>query len=277
MSTITVTVGDITLYGDAGHELTLVSLSGFDDLPSAKTEQDAWPRADGNAIPGTTYYDGRTITVNGYYATSTVEDTDRMMRRLRGMAGRLVPVTVQKGNGTALSCDAELRSMTVDEYRYRGKAAFQIGLLAPSPYLYGPLRSQTVGVPTDGEGILDPLTDPLTEGEVGESGRVAITGSGCAPTHLVVQIKGGLSEGVRIHCVETGEAIEFHRQINPDETMVFDFDNERVLFQNQSDLSMFLTEENWFRPSGDATIQFTPLGVQSGEPTMTVEWKEAWR
>ena len=126
-------------------------------------------------------------------------------------------------------------------------------------------------------GILDPLTDPLTEGEVGDSGRVAITGSGFAPTHLVVKIRGGLSEGVRIHCIETGEAVEFHRQINHDETMVFDFDDERVLFQNQSDLSMFLTGENWFRPSGDATIQFTPLGVQSGEPTMTVEWKEAWR
>ena len=277
MSTITVTVGDITLYGDAGHEFTLVSMSGFDDLPSAKTEQDAWARADGNAIPGTTYYDGRTITVNGYYATSTVEDTDEMMRRLRGMAGRLVPVTVQKGAGIALSCDAELRSMTVDEYRYRGKAAFQIGLLAPSPYLYGPLRSQTVGVPTDGEGITDPLLDPLSEGEVGNPGRVAITGSGFAPTHLVVKISGGLSEGVRIHCIETGEAVEFHRQINADETMVFDFDNERVLFQNQSDLTMFLTEENWFRPSGDATIQFTPLGVQSGIPSMTVEWKEAWR
>lgn len=277
MSTITVTVGDITLYGDAGHEFTLVSMSGFDDLPSAKTEQDSWARADGNAVPGTTYYDGRTITINGYYSTGTVEATDEMMRRLRGMAGRLVPVTVQKGAGIVLSCDAELRSMTVDEYQYRGKAAFQIGLLAPSPYLYGPLRSQTVGVPTDGEGILDPLTDPLTEGEVGNPGRVAITGSGFAPTHLVVKIRGGLSEGVRIHYVETGEAVEFHRQINPDETMVFDFDNERVLFQNQSDLSMFLTEENWFRPSGDATIQFTPLGVQSGEPSMTVEWKEAWR
>lgn len=277
MSTITVTVGDITLYGDAGHEFTLVSMSGFDDLPSAKTEHDSWARADGNAIPGTTYYDGRTITVNGYYSTRTVEDTDEMMRRLRGMAGHLVTVTVQKGAGVALSCDAELRSMTVDEYRYRGKAAFQIGLLAPSPYLYGPLRSQTVGVPTDGTGITDPLLDPLSEGEVGNPGRVAITGSSFAPTHLVVKIHGGLSEGVRIHCIETGEAIEFHRQINPDETMVFDFDDERVLFQNQSDLSMFLTEENWFRPSGDATIQFTPLGVQSGTPTMTVEWKEAWR
>lgn len=277
MSTITVTVGDITLYGDAGHEFTLVSTSGFDDLPSAKTEQDAWARADGNAVPGMTYYDGRTITINGYYSTGTVEATDVMMRRLRGMAGRLVTVSVRKGAGEALSCDAELRSLTVDEYRYRGKAAFQIGLLAPSPYLYGPLLSRTVGVPTDGKGILDPLADPLTEGEVGNPGRVAITGSGFAPTHLVVKIRGGLSEGVRIHCVETGEAVEFHRQINPDETMVFDFDNERVLFQNQSDLSMFLTEENWFRPSGDATIQFTPLGVQSGKPSMTVEWKEAWR
>lgn len=277
MSTITVTVGDITLHGDAGYDFTLTSISGFDDLPSAKTEQDAWPRADGNAMPGTTYYDGRTITVEGYYATSSVEDTDLMMRRLRGMAGRLVTVTVQKGNATALHCDAEVRSMTVDEYRYRGKAAFQIGLLAPSPYLLAPLRSATTGVPTDGVGILDPLTDPLTEGEVGNPGRVNITGSGYAPTHLVVKVSGGLSEGVRIHCVETGEAVEFHRQINPDETMVFDFDDERVLFQNQSDLSMFLTEENWFRPTGDCTIQFTPLGVQSGTPTMTVEWNEAWR
>lgn len=159
MSTITVTVGDITLHGDAGYDFTLTSLSGFDDLPSAKTEQDAWPRADGNAMPGTTYYDGRTITVEGYYATSSVEDTDLMMRRLRGMAGRLVTVTVQKGNATALHCDAEVRSMTVDEYRYRGKAAFQIGLLSPSPYLLAPLRSATTGVPTDGIGILDPLTD----------------------------------------------------------------------------------------------------------------------
>jgi hypothetical protein len=277
LSTITVTVGDITMHGDAGYDFTLTSMSGFDDLPSAKTEQDAWPRADGNAMPGTTYYDGRTITVEGYYATSSVEDTDLMMRRLRGMAGRLVTVTVQKGNATALHCDAEVRSMTVDEYRYRGKAAFQIGLLAPSPYLLSPLRSASTGVPTDGIGIHDPLTDPLTEGEVGNPGRVAITGSGFAPTHLVVKIRGGLSEGVRIHCVETGEAVEFHRQINPDETMVFDFDDERVLFQNQSDLSMFLTEENWFRPTGDCTIQFTPLGVQSGTPSMTVEWNEAWR
>lgn len=277
MSTITVTVGDITLYGDAGHEYTLVSMSGFDDLPSAKTEQDPWGRTDGNATPGTTYYNGRTITVNGYCAAGTVEAVDAMMRHIRGMAGRLVTVTVMKGAGVALSCEAELRSMTVDEYRYRGKAGFQIGLLAPSPYLYGPLQSQTVGVPTDGTGITDPLLEPLTEGEVGNPGRVVITGSGFAPSHLIVKISGGLSEGVRIHCIESGEAVEFHRQINPGETMVFDFDNERVLFQNQSDLSMFLTEENWFRPTGNATIQFTPLGLQSGTPKMTVEWKEAWR
>lgn len=269
-------MGDITFYGDGGHGFTLVSLSGFDDLPSAKTEQDSWGGADGNAIPGRTYYEGRTITVNGYYDGSTVEETDMMMRRLRGMAGRMVTVTVRKGAGVALSCEAELRSMSVDEYRYRGKAAFHIGLLAPIPYLFGPLRSQTVGVPSDGDGITDPLLEPLSEGEVGNPGRVFVTGSGVAPTHLVVKIHGGLSEGVRIHCIETGEAVEFHRQINPDETMVFDFDNERVLFQNQSDLSMFLTEENWFRPTGDCTIQFTPLGVQSGTPSMTVEWKEAW-
>lgn len=277
MSTITVTVGDITLYGDAGYEFTLVSLSGFDDLPSAKTEQDSWPRADGNAVPGVTYYEGRTITVNGYYSSSTVEETDMMMRRLRGMAGRLVTVTVRKGAGEPLSCEAELRSLTVDEAPYRGKAMFQLGLLAPSPYLYGPSNTVTVGVPTDGEGILDPLTDPLTEGEVGNPGRVVITGSGFAPSHLVVKVSGGLSEGVRIHCVETGEVVEFHRPINVDETMVFDFDDERVLYQNQSDLSMFLTEEDWFRPSGEATIQFTPLGVRTGKPMMTVEWREAWR
>lgn len=277
MSTITVTVGDITFYGDAGHEFTLVSLSGFDDLPAAKNSQDPWPRADGNAIPGTTFYEGRTITLNGYYAADTVEETDMMMRRLRGMAGRLLPVTVRKGAGSALSCDAELRSMTVDEYRYRGKAGFQIGLLAPSPYLYGPLQSQTVGVPKDGTGLMEPLTEPLAEGEVGNPGRVVVTGSGCAPSHLVVKVRGGLSEGVRLHCVETGEAVEFRRPINADETMAFDFDDERVLFQHQSDLSMFLTEENWFHPSGDVTIQFTPLGRQSGTPEMTVEWKEAWR
>lgn len=277
MSTITVTVGDITFYGDAGHEFTLLSMSGFDDLPQAKTSQDPWPRGDGNAVPGTTYYDGRTITINGYYAGGTVEEADATMRRLRGMAGRLITVTVKKNAGIALSCEAELRSLTVDEYRYRGNARFQLGLLAPSPYLYGPVQSRTVGVPTDGTGIVDPLADPLTEGEPGNPGRVVITGSGYAPTHLVVKVKGGLSEGVRIHCIETGEAIEFRRQINPDETMVFDFDDERVLFQNQSDLSMFLTEENWFRPVGAATLQFTPLGVQSGMPSMTVEWKEAWR
>ena len=270
-------MGDITFYGDAGYEFTLVSMSGFDDLPSAKTSQDGWARADGNAVPGMTYYDGRTITINAYYAADTAEEADVMMRRLRGMAGRLVPITVRKGNGVALTTEAELRSMTVDEGRYRGRAQFQLGLLAPSPYLHGPLQSQTVGVPTDGVGIADPLADPLSEGVVGNPGRVPITGSGFAPTHLVVKVKGGLSEGVRIHCMETGEAVEFHRQINPDEMMVFDFDDERVLFQNQSDLSMFLTEENWFHPTGGVTIQFTPLGVQSGTPSMTVEWKEAWR
>ena len=51
-----------------------------------------------------------------------------------------------------------------------------------------------------------------------------------------------------------------------------------VLLNNQSSLSGFLTEYDWFQcpPGETCTVQFTPLGTVTGTPTLTMTASPAW-
>ena len=167
---ITARLEDLEFRGDYNPDgLVLTVLEGWDDLPDAKSEQDAWSTENGNATPGRTLYDGRSITLEGYYESESSASTELMMRRLRGLAGRMLTLQVDKGNGW-LHAPVELRGITIDEARYRGKASFQLSLLSPSAFLYGVSQSASTLAESAGVGIEDPIVENLQEGETGNPG-----------------------------------------------------------------------------------------------------------
>ena len=74
---ITARLEDLEFHGDYNPDgLVLTTLEGWDDLPDAKSEQDAWSTENGNATPGRTLYDGRSITLEGYYESASSASTE---------------------------------------------------------------------------------------------------------------------------------------------------------------------------------------------------------
>lgn len=260
-------------YNPGGFVLT--ALEGWDDLPDAKSEQDAWSTENGNATPGRTLYDGRSITLEGYYGSYSSAGTELMMRRLRGLGGRMLTLEVDKGNGF-LHAPVELRGITIDEARYTGQASFQISLLSPSAYLYGVMKSASTLAESAGTGIEDPIVENIQEGETGNPGRVIVSGSGYAPTSISITVTG-VMEGVRIINMEQNGIVELSYPIQEGDTVTFDYDNRRCVINNQSDLTGYLSVEDWTNPTGRSTFQFRPLGVHSEDAMMTVNWMEAYR
>lgn len=274
-----VQVGTIQLVSDRSSDWILTRLEGWDDLPSAKNSQDSWPHSHGNAATSNTWYDGRSITVEGTYVPSDESSVELMVRRMRGMGGSMVDVGVCR-DGTWLWTRAEIRGITSTLGVVNKYATFQISLLAPNTALYGSAQSETVSyTPSGSVGIKSPLTSPLEDGSSGVSfGAVAVTGSGVFTTSVQATITGPFTTGVRLSWQKSGSTLYWEHSLDEGESIIFDFNDERVLWgDGQSDISRYLTENQWAHPVGDDLLQFEPEGIPSdGNPLMTVEWREAW-
>lgn len=274
-----VQVGTIQFVSDRSSDWILTRLSGWDDLPSAKNEQESWPHSHGNAATSNTWYDGRSITVEGAYVPSDGSSVERKVRELRALGGSMVNVGVYR-DGVWLWTRAEIRGITSTLGVVNRYATFQISLLAPNTALYGESQSQTVSyTPLSDIGIKSPLTSPLEDGSSGMSfGTVNVTGSGFFPTSVQATITGPFTNGVQLTWQSSGSTLYWEHPLGEGESIVFDFNDERVLWgDGQSDVSRYLTEIQWAHPAGDDLLQFEPEGIPSdGNPLMTVEWREAW-
>ena len=274
-----VQVGTIQFVSDRSSDWILTRLEGWDDLPSAKNSQDSWPHSHGNAATSNTWYDGRSITVEGAYVPSDGSSVERKMRELRALGGSMVNVGVCR-DGEWLWTRAEIRGITSTLGVVNRYATFQISLLAPNVALYGTSHVQTVTyTPSTEVGILSPLTSPLEDGSSGVSfGAVAVTGSGVFPTSVQATITGPFTNGVRVSWQNSGKTLYWGHSLGEGESIQFDFNDERVVWgEGESDVSRYLTMIDWAHPTGDDLIQFEPEGVPSDvNPTMTVEWREAW-
>jgi len=112
----------------------------------------------------------------------------------------------------------------------------------------------------------------------GNPGRIELTNTGTAPAEPMVRVTGGLSEGFELLCIETGDVVRVTRPIPDGSVIDVDMGAGQVWIDQQSPLSaMYVPVAEWFsvKPGHTCTIQFTPLGVQSGTPTMSVEFAEA--
>lgn len=149
---------------------------------------------------------------------------------------------------------------------------------AADPLMYGLETVGSTGVPTPGVGVADPITDPFSEGAPGNLGRVAFTNTGTAPTSVTLMVAGGLSGGVEIRVVETGEILRLERLIPDGSVVTFRSRTGRAVIDGQSDVTGFLTVDDWPQvPAGATrTFQFTPLGVATGTPSMSVSASPAY-
>lgn len=200
------------------------------------------------------------------------------MERLRGIVGAgLIEMVVDLGNGTR-SRMVRVDSIDIPDGRDRRVMTATIYCSAPDPLAYGSPLVGVADVPTGGVGVADPLADPVREGEQGNLGRVTLTNDGTASTSVQVTVHGGLSEGVQILVVETGAVLRLERSIPNGSKVVFDSATGRVVIDEQSDVTGFLTIDQWPQIPAQSTrsFQFMPLGQSSGAPRMVVTARPAY-
>jgi hypothetical protein len=87
-----------------------------------------------------------------------------------------------------------------------------------------------------------------------------------------------MTQGVRLRRVETGETVQLDFPVLDGQAVVFDSSANRATLDNQSDMTGYLTVDDWFdAPPGEiTTVQFEPLGDITGDPTLTLEASPAW-
>lgn len=249
-------------------------LADWLSVTSAKGGLSDRPVNHGSFNPGEWLRESATFSFEAsYLGGSTVEALDALSM-LRGLASSktLVPMTVDLGDG-AYTRFVRLHSIDAGDIHDRAVASVEVYLEAPDPLLYGALVTASTGVPTPGVGIADPLTDPVEEGAPGNLGRASVTNSGSASTSVRIEVSGGLSEGVQIQVMETGEVLRLDRLIPDGSRITFNSRTGRVVIDGQSDVTGFLTVDQWPQvpENSTRTFQFIPLGAQTGTPVLTVD------
>lgn len=120
---------------------------------------------------------------------------------------------------------------------------------------------------------------PYPQGTNGDPGRVSFVNAGTTSTPLLLTVSGGgMTQGVRLRRVETGETVQLDFPVLDGQAVVFDSSANRATLDNQSDMTGYLTVDDWFdAPPGEiTTVQFEPLGDITGDPTLTLEASPAW-
>ncbi len=196
---------------------------------------------------------------------------------LRGLAGHeSVPMAVDLGDGERTRL-VRVESVDVPDTHGRSVVSAVVYCTAADPLMYGATVSGSTGVPTPGVGIADPIVDPISEGAPGNLGQVTVANDGTAETSVRVTVAGGL-DGVEVTCLQSGRVLRLGRLIPKGSSVVFDSRTGRVALDGQSDVTGFLTVDEWSQvpPGLSYTFQFTPIGAVVGSPSMTVELDPAY-
>lgn len=267
---------DLTLSNiDTGVAAILQDLDRWYDSAAPRRNDEDIPDADGIYDEEPIYDDARRFAVVGEIISAFESDVYEVHEKLMALKADNLPfpVIVTDEHYGALTVTGKLSGpilFPIEEILDAGIATFTIPIVAADPAKYGPTVTVTTGPPTGGGGLdLEPIVFPIDFGAPGDPGRITLTNTGDRTTWPTLIVKGGLSGGFELVVIETGEIIRLDRLIPDTSEILIDVVHAQAWIDNQSPVVM--TRANWFNipPHSSRTIQFNPLGVQSGAPTLT--------
>ncbi len=258
----------------------LADVEGWWDTVTPRDESEARERGHGDFGQDEIFQDARHVTITGMYQSYADPSLLFSARdQLAALHGQIdMPLVVTDEKGTWRSAVKLVSKIAWDVDYAPGCASFEFTVKADDPRKYGPLITQTVGVPSPGVGMSDPFTDPIDEGDPGNLGRIICTNTGGAPTSPKVTIYGGVGEGFELLCMEHARVVRVTRPIPAGSHVTVDMGSGEVWIDDQSILpASYVPVSEWFEiGAGETcTIQWTPLGTITGSPHMDIEHAEA--
>ncbi|WP_100811795.1 phage distal tail protein [Microbacterium sp. BR1] len=220
---------------------------------------------------------GLTFTVFGEYRVPG-GDWDALRRSVVGLASAGwfdVTVTTSVARTLRVRVVGTIIFDLIDESGY---ADFSIPLWAPDPRKYGPLQTQSTGLPVAGAGVVSPVTSPFSQIGGGNPGRVVLTNNGTTDTIPSFTVTGGgMSGGVELTRIETAQKLRLEWPLLGTDVVRFSPGDGQVWLNEQSPIAGYLTIADWWvLNSGEtATVQFDSIGTVTGTPVLTAEWRDA--
>lgn len=267
---------DNSLFSD-GWQLS--NLEGWWDSADPRIDDEPRDGRHGDYGQDDVFQSARYVTITGVF--QSYEDPGRVIREQDTLtalheAGQFEMAVL---DGAELRATVGLASRIKWDVDYApGCAKFEFTVKADDPRKYGPKQTLSTSAPTPGEGISDPIMDPISEGEPGTLGRVELVNRGTAPSEPMIRVTGGLTGGFELSCIETARVVRVTRPIPEGSVIDVNMSDGTVWIDQQSPLpATYIPVSEWLSvgPGETCTIQFTPLGVKTGNPTMSVEFAEA--
>lgn len=282
----TVTFGGITFDGaTAGAGFGLAALPGwYDGAPVRRTGRER-PTSDGNFGVDRFYRDARVVTVQGKWVGATVEEAFEARAVLEALQadGRPSPFVVVDHFGTRQVTARLASEPQMSDGIFLPYFDYAFEVVADDPRKYGPEQAPFTGLPTGGSGTPWPAewSPGYAWGSGGDPGRVSATNGGTATTYPVLEVLGGLGDGVELVETITGSYLRLERFVPATSTVFFDTRTGSAYIDTPAnDVSGLLTRRDWSGfaiPGGDTrTVQFNPLGAITGTPRLTVRYAPAY-
>lgn len=266
-----ITFDDQSLYG-----FHLSKLVGWYDAPAARYDADDRPQGDGKFRQKRVYRSARVVSVEGSWTGGSVEDAYRAREQLMAAQadGAESSFAVSDVLGVRSSSVSLTTAPTADDGLYQPFFKFAFDVVAPDPVKYGAAQSATTAVPTPSSGLVWPLgsTSPYFNwGTSGNTGQISLTNAGTAQSWPTLTVTGGLSGGFILTWVPTGDQLVYSGAIPDGSSVNLNSRTGRATMNGASDVTGFLTISNWWSLAAGQTglVQFTPVGTQTGTPTLT--------
>lgn len=263
----------------------LARLVGWYDAAPVRSETRVRPASDGFFGVDRVYRNGRVITVSGRWVGESVAEAYAAREALAAVQPGGIPSLFSVTDPLGVrSCIVRLASApTVDDGIYLPHFGYSFDVIADDPRKYGPELAPTTGLPVAGTGAPWPSvwTPGYDWGSGGSPGRVDAFNAGTATTYPILEVTGGLSEGVELVEIITGSYLRLERPIPTTSVVVFDTRTGAAYVDVVSnDVTGLLVRRDWEGfaiPGGSTrTIQFNGLGTASGTPQLTVRYSPAY-
>lgn len=256
------------------------NLTGWDDLPPARLDDNPRPNAHGS-FDAPVWSGPRTVTLEGY----CIDPADRSMLLTALTASAAIAGDADPGSLAVTFADRTLtaaarmtRSATTLKNWGVGHFGWAVEWWCPDPLRYGPAAAGSTPPADDPGGLVFPLGSPLDFGPLATLGRVNLVNPGSAASYPRFTITGPLVGGFELVEVNSGRRIRLERDVPDGSTVVIDARAGSVSYDGQGGYEGYLTARQWWGipPAGTADLLFTALGAPNPAALLTVEYAPAY-
>jgi hypothetical protein len=270
------------LFGGTGQGVQVLSVTGLEDLPTLRVQDDNRGYFDG-MFTGRDFLNGRTITMELQIMSDGSNNYQVYLQQLQQyLISQQSGTTVLQFNlptrGTRrVNARVRRRAIAVNpEYTY-GKAYATIEFFCPDPRIYNDTATTYTFTPASGTGRTYPRVYPMlynaTTGTPGN--QQTMVNNGNYTTYPIYTIVGPCSNPSIVNA-NTGTALNFNVTLASTDTLTVDTDMKTVLLNNVVSRNLLAAGSQWSGFDPGNTLLSLLVSTYTAGASMVVSYRDAY-